>query len=144
MIKALIFDMDGVLIDSEVHWKKAELAFFQQWIPHWSKKDQGKLLGMNIADTHQLLTKEYGFKLPQKDFLKAINVIADEIYAKKTKLLDGCMDLIQSLKGIVLMGMASSALRRWIKPVSKRFRLDTLFDAIVSSEDVKGPGKPAP
>ena len=47
---AVIFDMDGVIVDSEIHWKTTEGYFLQSLIPTWSIDDQDKILGSFPVD----------------------------------------------------------------------------------------------
>lgn len=143
-MKALILDMDGVMIDSEVHWKKREQAFFRQWIPRWENEDQVKIIGMSVQNIYRILAKEYDFPLSEREYLDKIDEIASEIYATKTELLPGCMELIEKAGTRIPLGLASSAMRKWIEKVMDRFELYPFFKAVVSAEDIKGPSKPDP
>src|SRR5690348_16891097 len=46
-IEAFIFDMDGVIVDSELHWKSVEGYFLQSLIPGWTQEDQGRIIGLS-------------------------------------------------------------------------------------------------
>lgn len=144
-MEALIFDMDGVILDSEVHWKKAELTFFGKLLPQWTTEDQQKIIGMNINDTYRLLANEYGLTITHKEFLRRVNGIALEIYRNKANLLTGFMELITELKNRKIpIGLASSSLTEWINVVLDRFNLKPFFDVVISAEEIDAPGKPAP
>ena len=49
---AVIFDMDGVIVDSEIHWKTTEGYFLQSLIPTWSVKDQDRIIGLGVHDLY--------------------------------------------------------------------------------------------
>ena len=56
----LILDMDGVLIDSERHWRSIESEFLRGVIPSWTPADQLGILGMSLRDVYQHLVARYG------------------------------------------------------------------------------------
>lgn len=144
-MKSVIFDMDGVMIDSEKHWKKAELSFFGELLPSWTKEDQQKIIGINVHETYRILANEYGLEITHKEFMRRVNGIALEIYRNKCGLIDGFLDLIKKLKTKNLkIALASSSLHEWIDITLERFELKPFFDVVVSAEDINVPGKPKP
>ncbi|MBN2095795.1 HAD-IA family hydrolase [Candidatus Peregrinibacteria bacterium] len=149
-MKAIIFDMDGVIIDSEKHWKKAELTFFGKLLPCWTKKDQQKIIGINVHETYRILANDYGLSLTHREFIERVNSIALEVYRKKCSLIDGFLDLVKKLTLIPVRGgnlkiaLASSSLNEWIDIALERFELRPFFDVVVSAEDINAPGKPKP
>jgi len=144
-MKAVIFDMDGVIIDSEKHWKKAELTFFGKLLPRWTKKDQQKIIGINVHETYRILANDYGLTLTHQEFIQRVNGIALEVYRNKCNLIDGFLNLIKKIKKAdAKIALASSSLNDWINTALKRFELRPFFDVIVSAEDISAPGKPKP
>lgn len=142
---AVIFDMDGVLVDSEVHWAKVESDFLSSIVPTWETKDQKKLLGMSVKDVHQLLIDEYGLDLNYQDYLGHYDKLAGDIYGARSNLIAGVYRLIEALsQSGAALAIASSAPRSWISIVVQRFKLDAHFKVIVSAEDLNGPSKPDP
>ena len=147
--------MDGVIVDSEKHWKKAELIFFNELLPQWTKEDQQKIIGLNVHDTHKVLTQKYGLKMAQNEFLEKVNEIAIHVYRELSQPLNGFMDLIKKLScqmqircggktKNLKIALTSSSLKSWIDIVLERFELRPLFDVIISAEDINGHGKPEP
>ena len=145
MIQALIFDMDGVIVDSELHWKSLEGYFLQSLIPGWSVADQGRIIGLSLDNLYTLLTTEYGLSRDKEEFLVEYHAIAEDIYVNKVALLPGFLDLVALLReNGVPAALASSSPRNWINLVLDRFDLKSSFQVTVSSEEVAGKGKPAP
>lgn len=142
---AVIFDMDGVLVDSEVHWTKVESDFLRSVVPSWEAKDQKKLLGMSVKDVHQLLQQEYGLALSYKEYLGHYDALANDIYGVRSNLIPGVQQLIEDLsQNGVALAIASSAPRDWISIVVERFNFGQHFREAVSAEDLAGPSKPDP
>jgi len=142
---SIFFDMDGVLVDSELHWKTVESAFLKGLIPCWDEKCQEGIIGMSIYDVYELLAKQYNLGKSKLEFLGYYQDLAWEIYAKQASLLPGARDCIEQLAASgVALGLVSSSPRSWVEIVIKRFQLQEFFAATVSSDDVQGESKPSP
>ncbi len=144
-MKSIIFDMDGVLIDSERHWKKAELGFFNKLLPEWTKEDQQKIIGINVHDTYRILKTDYGLAIDEDTFISQVKKIALTIYREKASLLPGVIDLLMDIKQRdIPTALASSSLTEWIESVLQRFGLRHYFKFLISAENLDEKGKPAP
>ncbi|MFN8388666.1 MAG: HAD family phosphatase [Bdellovibrionota bacterium] len=142
---AIIFDMDGVLVNSEVHWKAVESEFLSGLVPGWSDADQSAILGMSAYDVHARLVEKYGLTLSREAYIEYYRGLSQTIYGERSALLPGVSQLVRSLheRG-TLLALASSSPHSWIDIVLERFDLRRCFRAIVSSDDLGGKGKPAP
>lgn len=138
--------MDGVIVDSEVHWKDVEGFFLQSLVPGWSPADQGRIIGLSIYDTHDMLVREYSFEKSLPEFMDLYQEMAEEIYGRKASLIEGFHDLLLLARGKGLpTALASSSRRSWIELLLRRYDLAPLFDVVVSAEDLEGAeGKPSP
>lgn len=144
-MQALIFDMDGVIVDSELHWKSLEGSFLQSLIPTWTVADQGKITGLSLHNLYTMLTTEYGFKGGKDGFLTQYHAMAEQIYKEKASLLPGFRKLLASLQEArIPLALASSSPTSWINMVLDKFDLRGAFKVVVSAETVGGRGKPAP
>ena len=145
MIDTIVFDMDGVIVDSEVHWKQVEAEFLGGLIPGWSAKDQHSILGMSAYDVHMKLVRDYGVTMSVKEYFDYYNALSKKIYGERSALIPGSTELIHALHvREVPLALCSSSPREWIDIVLDRFSLRELFRVVVSASDVKGRGKPAP
>lgn len=139
--------MDGVLIDSELHWKNDEKSFIQAMIPNWNDQDHKGIIGLSIQDIYHKLVRDYQIPMDLDTFLGEIEAIAQVIYGEQANLLPGVHDLIRTFKEDGhLVGVASSSRRHWIEMVLGRHGLLPLLDTVVSFEDLPegSKGKPAP
>ena len=145
MKKAIIFDMDGVLIDSEVAWHELEYQHYKQIIPGWRRADHEHLTGMSQKDSYPMLKERYGLEESWEKYVAFYDRTAEEIYHNRCELIPGSLDFLEELKQSgIPVGLASSSPHHWIRMVFERFPLKEFFGCVVSSEDVGRKGKPAP
>ncbi len=145
MIAALIFDMDGVIVDSELHWKSLEGFFLQSLVPAWSSADQGRIIGLSVHDLYRLLVEEYNVRETKERFLELYQQMANDIYGNKAALIQGFRELLDGLgEQDIPVALASSSPRSWINIVLRRFSLADAFRVVVSSDELQGEGKPSP
>ena len=142
---AVIFDMDGVIVDSEIHWKTTEGYFLQSLIPTWSVNDQDRIIGLGVLDLYTLLTSTYHLQKTKEQFLEIYQEMANEIYGQKVSLMEGFADLIDALNSKnIPVALASSSPTSWIDIMLDRFSLHDSFKVVVSADELGGQGKPSP
>jgi len=144
-MKAVIFDMDGVIVDSQLHWMNVQSDFLASLVQGWTPEDQQKIIGMSMTDVHRLLVEQYGATVSLAEMVEYYEGLAERIYLEESSIFEGCKKLIQSLseKGVKL-AVASASPKPWIIMTVERFGLDEYFSSLVSSDDVGAKGKPAP
>lgn len=142
---AVIFDMDGVIVDSEIHWKTSEGYFLQSLIPNWSMNDQDRIIGLGVHDLYTLLASTYHLQKTEEQFLAIYQEMANEIYGHKVALMDGFAELLNSLNdNNIPVALASSSPLSWIHIMLDRFSLRESFRVVVSADELAGEGKPSP
>ncbi len=139
----IFFDMDGVIIDSELHWKKIQSDFLKKIIPTWTSEKQKELIGLSAHDVYMLLVSKFSLKLSKEEYFEYYKDISHEIYAVNSSLIPGVLDTIKFYQTKKL-AIVSSAPHDWINIVVKRFELEKYFIEIISADDVAGVGKPNP
>lgn len=144
-MKAVIFDMDGVIVDSEAQWKAVEAEFFHATVTGWKEEHNDRITGLGVEDLHRFLVKEYDFTMGKVEFLAHCDVSATKVYRDRVDCSEGFLELARHLKHRgIRTAIASSSPERWIKLVVERFELTPLLDTIVSADDVGGKTKPLP
>jgi len=144
-MRAVVFDMDGVIVDSEAQWKALEHDFFRAAVPSWRHEHHAEIVGMGVEDVYHHLVKKFGLKMDKAEFLTRSDDVARKVYVERVEIADGFLELARGLKHRgVGIAIASSSPARWIKLVVDRFSLSPLLDHIVSADDVGGRTKPQP
>ncbi len=146
MKKAVIFDMDGVLIDSEVLWADKEFKLFSKQLAGWTRDRQRELAGRSIEGIYELMRSWYpDLPYDREGFIGLYKDFAAHIYAVETKMNPGAEELITGLheKG-VRTALATSTSRKQLEIVVERFGLERLFELMITATEVDGRGKPAP
>lgn len=146
MRKAVIFDFDGVLVDSERHWPLIGPRIIARisTMP-WSTVDQQQLVGHGMLNTHAILTHDYDVKISYPDYERIVRAEARSIYDTLTQPLPGAIDCLRRLSNRrIPLAVASSNIREMIDVAMERLSLYDFFDVTCSGDDVPGRSKPLP
>ncbi|MFD4459363.1 HAD family hydrolase [Nocardia sp. NPDC058480] len=142
-IAAVVFDMDGVLIDSEPIWEKVRHDYVVLNNGRWQPDSQKKMMGMSTVEWSSYLADDLGVAAPaDKVAADIIDLMADE-YAHHVPLLPGAVDAVRRCAGSWKLGLASSSPAALINLVLAKSGLLDSFAVVLSTEEV-GRGKPAP
>ncbi|WP_424002182.1 HAD family hydrolase [Haloarcula salina] len=139
------FDMDGVLVQSEDHWVRAQR---EEILPTAAPNDDipvAAITGRDYTEVYPDLAAEYDLEISREEFEALFEKHGERIYGEHATLLAGAHDLLADLRAAgVALALTTSAPWAWIDVVDERFDILSKFDAAVSAEDVDGPGKPEP
>lgn len=143
VIKAVVFDMDGVLIDSEPVWERVRRKFVADRGGQWPDDAQDRMMGMSTAEWSAYLSADFGLRLPAPRVAELVIAAMAAEYQAHLPLLPGAVDAVRELSARYPLAVASSAPRSLIEAVLDASGLRPAFAAAVSSEEVDR-GKPAP
>ncbi|WP_049567529.1 HAD family hydrolase, partial [Nonomuraea sp. SBT364] len=141
-MEACVFDLDGVLVDSEPVWEEVRRAFVAGHGGVWQDDTQSRLMGMSTGEWAAYL-HELGVDLPPDEIAKNVIDQMAARYRDGVPLMPGATDAVRRLAGSVTLGLASSSPRALIDVVLDASDLTACFAATVSTEEVPR-GKPAP
>ncbi len=139
---ALLFDMDGLMVDSEPLWFQVEGDFARSRGGHWTEAMARTCTGQGTAKTLGFMSETFGFPVEvERDKAGIVEAFIGRV--GELVLKPGCVELLAEARGKVPLALASSSPMRLIEAVLRRFDLAPLFSAVVSGESVTSP-KPAP
>jgi HAD superfamily hydrolase (TIGR01509 family) len=140
---AVIFDLDGVLIDSETVWNEARREVAAQNGGVWREGAQEAMMGMSSREWSRYMREQLGVQLSEAEISAAVVERLEHRYRESIPLLPGARDAVTALASRWPLGLASSANRTIIELALELAGLSARFEVVVSSEEVAR-GKPAP
>lgn len=144
-MKAVIFDMDGVLVDSERQWRLAGDAQMRRLAPRWTDADAEAIVGLGVVELHEYVERHHAPAPARADFLKLCDSLAEEVYGKLVTPAVGLPELLSAIAARRFkVGLASSSPRPWVDRVLDRFSLRRYFGALATGDETPGRVKPQP
>jgi HAD superfamily hydrolase (TIGR01509 family) len=143
VIEAVVFDLDGVLIDSEPVWEQVRREVVASHGGHWDADTQDRLMGMSTGEWSRYLSSGLGVQLSPSAVTGTVIAAMAARYREHLPLMPGAVDAVTRLAGRWPLGLASSAPRSLIETVLDTASLRGFFAAVLSAEEVAR-GKPAP
>jgi HAD superfamily hydrolase (TIGR01509 family) len=143
MIEAVVFDLDGVLIQTEEIWDEVREQYVRERGGRYDAEAQRAMMGMSSTEWSRFLHEELG--VPEEPEAISAEVVRrmEARYRERLPLIDGAVEAVQRLGARWPLGLASSSNRELIDLVLELSGLERFFRATVSSEEVPR-GKPAP
>jgi HAD superfamily hydrolase (TIGR01509 family) len=142
-VQAVIFDLDGVLINSEPAWDEVRRGLAADTGRPWPDEATRAMQGMSTAEWSAYLADRVGVPgRPEQIAEQVIDAIATR-YAIELPLIAGAEDAVARLAPRFRLGLASSSPRRLIDTVLAGSGLAPLFEVTISTEEVAA-GKPSP
>ena len=143
MIAAVIFDLDGVLVDSESVWDAVREQITSESGGRWREHAQREMMGMSSVEWSRYMHEVLGVPMSPEEISALVVARLAERYRRDLPLLPGAIEAVRVLAERWPLGLASSSNRPVIDLVLEVTALGPCFRATVSSEEV-GRGKPAP
>jgi HAD superfamily hydrolase (TIGR01509 family) len=142
-IAAVIFDLDGVLVDSESVWDAVREDLARESGGRWHERAQRDMMGMSSLEWSRYMHEEIGVPMTPKEISALVVERLMDRYRRDLPLLPGAVETVREVARRWPLGLASSSNRPVIDLVLELTDLVPCFEETVSSEEV-GHGKPAP
>jgi HAD superfamily hydrolase (TIGR01509 family) len=143
LIDAVIFDLDGVLLDSESAWLAAKRAVVDEWGGTWKEEASRAMLGMSAPEWSVYMRDELAVERAPEEIDAEVVKRLLVGYRERLPLLPGAVEAVERLAARWPLGLASSSNLEVIEVVMEAGGFAPSFDTWVSSEEVSR-GKPAP
>ncbi len=143
MNKAFIFDMDGVLVDSERIWAAEEYDFMADFFGKNIADKMGSTMGVSVNEVYQRAVS-FGTSIKKETYVKTFDEKARSIYSRAS-LIEGTDELVTYLvsQGFKLALVSASRLNG-IEQVLQQLSFKEKFETVISINDARLPSKPAP
>jgi HAD superfamily hydrolase (TIGR01509 family) len=143
MIEAVVFDLDGVLVDSEPVWEQVRRGLVAERGGQWAPDAQRRLRGMSTPEWARYLSQDLGVGLPPDEVAREVVDRMAARYREHVPLMDGAVDAVHRMAARWPLAVASSAPATLIETVLQSVGLRSCFKVVMSTEQVAH-GKPAP
>jgi HAD superfamily hydrolase (TIGR01509 family) len=143
-IEAVIFDLDGVIVDSEIWWDEVRRDFAARHGKAWTADDQAAVMGANSRQWSQTMRDRLGLDLSaEKIEREIVDGVVDRYRREGAPQIDGAVATVRRVAARWPIAVASSAHRDVIDATLDATGLADVFGVVVSSDDVER-GKPEP
>jgi HAD superfamily hydrolase (TIGR01509 family) len=143
VFEAIVFDMDGVIVESEQVWDEVRQVYVEENGGQWSETASRDQMGMSTPEWSAYLVEQLGVPGPPEDVAEAVIARVTEQLGDEPPLIDGAVEAVRTVAARWTVGLASSSPPQLIAAVLAAAGIADLFAATVSSEEVPR-GKPAP
>ena len=142
MIDAVVFDLDGVLLQSEEVWDSVRERYVTERGGRYDDEVQRAMMGMSAPEWSSFLYEDAGVPESPEQINADVVELMLEAYRHELPLLPGAVEVVRRLAGRFPLALASSSNRAIFEEVLRLAGIAGCFDATVSSEEVAR-GKPA-
>jgi HAD superfamily hydrolase (TIGR01509 family) len=144
MPSAIIFDLDGVLADSEPWWSKIDAELLAEYGATYRGEYHQNVVGVSYRLAVEFYKNAFGLFAPTEELMRRRGEIATEFFADRVGLFPNVKEVLEELRQMKLhLGVATSSVSASARPFLDRHQLTGFFDVIVTGEEVER-GKPAP
>ena len=144
LMDAVIFDLDGVLADSEPWWNEIDATLLAEHGITYRGEYHENVLGVNYRLAVEFYKKAFGLSVPAEEMMRRRGEIATEFFANRVGLFPATRQVLEQLRQMKLrLAVATSSVGASARPFLDRHRLTEFFEVIITGDEVQR-GKPAP
>ena len=144
LLRSIIFDLDGVLADSEPWWNQIDAKLLAEYGVTYRGEHHQNVLGVSYRLAVEFYKKAFGLSMPTEEMVRRRGEIATEFFANRVGLFPHVQEVLQELRQMKLhLAVATSSVGASARPFLDRHHLTGFFEVIVTGEEVER-GKPAP
>ena len=141
---ALIFDLDGVLADSEPWWNEIDAKLLAEYGVTYRGEYHRDVLGVSYRIAVEFYKEAFGLSVPTEELMRKRSEIAIEFFANRVGLFPSAKRVLEDLRQMKLrLALATSSVSASARPFLDRHNLTPFFDVIVTGDEIKR-GKPQP
>ena len=150
-LRAVIFDLDGVLADSEPWWNKIDAKLLAEYGVDYHGEYHREVLGVSYRLAVEFYKTKFGISVPTEELVKRRGEIATEFFANRVGLFPNAKRVLEELRKIrppgsdmkLRLALATSSVSTSARPFLDRHHLTRFFDVVVTGDEIER-GKPEP
>ena len=143
MLSAVIFDMDGLLIDSEPKWDQARADMAARLGKSWNEDDHAAVMGVSTEEWAEYMRDRWNLDMPAKDIIQEVVGRMRGIYNERIPFREGAVEAVDLAAAHYRTALASGSERSLIDLVTSSPELSGKLEVILSADQVER-GKPNP
>src|SRR5213593_757094 len=144
MLSAVIFDLDGVLADSEPWWNEIDAKLLANYGVTYGGEYHQNVVGVSYRLAVEFYKKAFGLSVSTEEMMRRRGEIATEFFANRVDPFASVKEVLEEVRQMKLhLAIATSSVGQSARPFLDRHQLTKFFEIIVTSEEVER-GKPAP
>jgi HAD superfamily hydrolase (TIGR01509 family) len=143
VIEAVVFDLDGLLLDTEQVWDDVREGLTRERGGRWHDRAQADMMGMSSTEWSRYMHEELGLPDAPEELNRLVVERMMERYREELPVIDGAVEAVRRIADRWPLGLASSSNRPLIDLALELMGVADMFRVTVSSEEVQR-GKPAP
>src|SRR5260370_36566085 len=144
MLSAVIFDLDGVIADSEPWWNQIDAKLLAEYGVTYRGECHQNVVGVNYRLAVEFYKKAFGLSVPTEEMMQRRGEIATASFANRVDVFTNVKEVLEALRRMKLhLAVATSSVSASARPFLDRHQLTGFFEVIVTGEEVER-GKPAP
>lgn len=142
-LEAVVFDMDGVLVDSETYWMKSRQDFAYALGKVWTEDDQRHVMGRSTHEWGYAMKSRLDIAMPVDEIVADIKQRVIAQYQQRLPVLPGAVEAVRMAAARYRVALASGSPKEIIQRVLHLTQLDSYFQVVISGDEIRR-GKPAP
>lgn len=142
-VRGVVFDLDGLLVESEEYWEQARREFVSRYGRSWGDDAQQAVMGANTRQWSRYIREAFDIPLTEEEIAAAVIARMQELYHDHLPLLPGAIPAVRALADRYPLAVASSSPPVLIRFVLAEMGVAECFQSVTSSDEVAH-GKPAP
>src|SRR2546421_248878 len=144
MLSAVIFDLDGVLADSEPWWSEIDAKLLAEYGVTYHGEHHQNVVGVSYRLAVEFYKKAFALSVPTEEMMRRRGEIATGFFANRIGLFPNVKEVLEELRQMKLhLAVATSSVSACARPFLDRHQLTGFFEVVVTGEQVDH-GKPAP
>jgi beta-phosphoglucomutase-like phosphatase (HAD superfamily) len=143
MLEAIIFDMDGVLADSEPLWNEIDGALLKLYGVEYSGEFKHEVLGKDFPSAMQFYAERFKLRTDIEKMALQRHAIAADFYANHIPLFESAPRVLAELSSRFALGLATSSIGALVHPFLKQHNIAQFLAQVTTGDEVEN-GKPAP